>query len=277
MDRTEATGVGISLAGHAAVVAVLVLGLATVTREAPPSDAIDVSFVDDVGLTSAAPQPSPTPPEQGMAPETGPVEDAAPAAPAPPPLPEARPTTPRPSLEAAERNRPEPPRQQPTRALPRQPQEPAREAAPSPAGSGERNRRSRLGDDILKGIGSDPSPSRTRSPPATMTGEARASINAAIRRALTPCERQPLPAPEAAAIQVHVAVTLNRDGRLAGARVSKVTNNDYRLRQYEQRMRDLALAVIRQCTPVRGLPPELYDVPRGWRQFTYVFDPRQIR
>ena len=40
-------------------------------------------------------------------------------------------------------------------------------------------------------------------------------------------------------------------------------------------MRDLALNVIRQCTPIRGLPGELYDVPRGWREFTYTFDPRQ--
>ena len=108
-----------------------------------------------------------------------------------------------------------------------------------------------------------------------MTGEARASINSAIRRALLPCERQPLPAPEAAAIQVYVAVTLNRDGRLASARVSRVQNDRYALRQYEQRMRDIALAVVRQCTPIRGLPPELYDVQRGWRQFTYVFDPRK--
>ena len=97
----------------------------------------------------------------------------------------------------------------------------------------------------------------------------------ALRLRTFRARRQPLPAPEAAAIQVYVAVTLNRDGRLASASVSRVQNDRYALRQYEQRMRDIALAVVRQCTPIRGLPPELYNVERGWRQFTYVFDPRK--
>jgi hypothetical protein len=39
-------------------------------------------------------------------------------------------------------------------------------------------------------------------------------------------------------------------------------------------MRDLALAVVRSCTPISGLPAEFYDVPGGWRQFTYRF-PRE--
>ena len=108
-----------------------------------------------------------------------------------------------------------------------------------------------------------------------MTGEARASINSAIRRALLPCQRQNLPAPEAAEIQVLVDVTLNRDGSLAEASVRRVINSDPELERYERRMRDLALNVIRQCTPIRGLPGELYDVPRGWRQFPYTFDARQ--
>jgi hypothetical protein len=46
---------------------------------------------------------------------------------------------------------------------------------------------------------------------------------------------------------------------------------------YERRMQDLALAIVRRCTPIRGLPAQYYDVPRGWRQFTYQFDPRQAR
>jgi hypothetical protein len=126
----------------------------------------------------------------------------------------------------------------------------------------------------LKGIGNDPAPSTSNRPPATMTGQARASINAAIQRALQPCERQTLPAPEAAEILVHVDVTLNRDGSLASAAVRRVEMNDPGLERYERRMRDLALNVVRQCTPIRGLPAELYDVPRGWRQFPYVFDAR---
>jgi outer membrane biosynthesis protein TonB len=272
MDRTEATGVGVAVVGHGALLIALTVGIAAWGDPPPPSDPIEVSFVDEVGLVSAAPQPTRQPPEQGMAPETGPIEDSAPAPlqqPVPP-LPEPRPAPPLPRA-APKLAEPAEPREraqvQPSRQRP----------APSQrnAGSGERTRRSLLGPDLLKGVGRDPSPSRTRQAPASVSGEARASINAAIRRALLPCERQPLPSPDAGAIKVDVRVTLDRNGGLAGAEVVRVRNAEPNLRIYEQRMRDLALAIVRQCTPIRGLPPEYYDVPRGWRQFTYQFDPRQ--
>ena len=260
MDRAEAAGFGVALGGHVALLAVLTLGLATVSGPPIASNPIEVSFVDEVGLTSAAPEPVTSPPEQGMAPLTGPPEDAAAALPEPAP-PVAQP--PRPSAQPQ-------PKQSPVRQREARPAAPARNE-----GSAAADRRPRLGRDILKGIGSDPSPARTSRPAAAMTGEARASINAAIRRALLPCERQPLPSPEAAVIEVDVRVTLTRDGSLADADVLRVRNPDSDLAHYERRMRDLALNVIRQCTPIRGLPGELYDVPRGWREFTYTFDPRQ--
>lgn len=260
MDRAEAAGFGVALGGHVALLAVLTLGLATVSGPPIASNPIEVSFVDEVGLTSAAPEPVTSPPEQGMAPLTGPPEDAAVTLPEPsppvaqPPRPSAQPQPKQPPAREREATRPAPTRNQGTAAA---------------------DRRPRLGRDILKGIGSDPSPARTSRPAAAMTGEARASINAAIRRALLPCERQPLPSPEAAVIEVDVRVTLTREGSLADADVLRVRNPDSDLAHYERRMRDLALNVIRQCTPIRGLPGELYDVPRGWRQFTYTFDPRQ--
>ena len=256
MDRAEAAGFGVAVACHAALLAALTLGLAAVAT-GPAPRAFEVAFVDEVGLASAAPAPAVEPPAPGRAPEAGPPDDGAAA-----PLAEA---APRPSAPAP---------------LPSPQAAPARER-PAPAqratGAGERARRPLIGDDLLKGIGRDRSPSRTERPPAAMTGEARASINAAIRRALIPCERQPLPTPEAASIEVDVRVTLDRGGGLVDADVLRVRNDDGRLEIYERRMRDLALNVIRQCTPIRGLPAELYDVPRGWRQFTYTFDPRQGR
>jgi outer membrane biosynthesis protein TonB len=202
-----------------------------------------------------------------MAPQLGAPEDAtpppdpAPAPPEPKPQPQPRQATPQPQPKAT----PPPARQ--TRN-PAQPQ-------PRNNRQSEADRRPRLGQDILRGIGNDPAPKAAARPAAAMTGEARASINAAIRRALLPCQRQNLPAPEAAEVQVVVNVTLNRDGSLAEASVSRVINNDPELERYERRMRDLALNVIRQCTPIRGLPAELYDVPRGWRQFPYTFDARR--
>ena len=255
MDRAEAGSVGVSLLGHAALFGLMAFAVSRPDPTLPPAP-MEVSFVEgEVGMTSASPAQSP--PEQGMAPEAGPTEDAAPSP--DPPLPAMRPE-PQPSPSQAEA--PSPPRQR------TQPQ-PREQAVP-----GERTRRSLIGDDILKGIGRDPSPSRSQQAPAAMTGEARASMNALIARALARCEGQTFPSPEARAIRVTVRVSLNPEGSLASAAVTGVGDYDSRLSQYEQRMRELALAVVRECTPIRGLPAQYYDVPRGWRQFTYVFDPR---
>ena len=266
MDRAEAAGLGVAVTGHAALLAALTLGLASAVTPPFSSNPIEVSFVEEVGLTSAAPQPIETPPEQGMAPEVGAPEDAT-----PPPEPVA-PTPPEPKPQPQPRQavaQPQP------KAAPRTPRTSRSQPQPRNNRQADADRRPRLGRDILRGIGADPAPKAPARPAAAMTGEARASINAAIRRALLPCQRQNLPAPEAAEVQVVVNVTLNRDGSLAEANVNRVINNDPELERYERRMRDLALNVIRQCTPIRGLPAELYDVPRGWRQFPYTFDARR--
>ena len=256
MDRAEAGSVGVSLLGHAVLFGLMAFA---VTRPDPtvPPPPMEVSFVEgEVGLTSASPVQSP--PEQGMAPEAGPPEDA-PATPERP-LPDVRPVPPDPQA---------PPRQAEQRPQPTRPSPLRQQTAPA-----ERTRRSLIGDDILKGIGRDPSPSRSQQAPAAMTGEARASMNALIARALARCEGQTFPSPEARAIRVTVRVTLNPDGSLANAVVTGVGDYDSRLSHYEQRMRDLALAVVRECTPIRGLPAQYYDVPRGWRQFSYQFPRR---
>jgi hypothetical protein len=107
-----------------------------------------------------------------------------------------------------------------------------------------------------------------------MTGEARASIRSQIAAALRPCRRQPLPVPEADVITVDYRVALNRDGSLASVRFVRVNNPNPDLARYEERMRDLGQVVVRSCTPIRGLPSDYYDVPGGWREFPYRFDPR---
>lgn len=268
-DRTEAAGFGVAVAGHAALFAALALGLTAVQETPPMPPAMEVSFAEDVGVQTSGATTEPT--AQSFAPEAGPPEEAAPAPqpePAPPqPLPEpvAR------QAEPAPQQRPTPP--QPQRAAPAPAQRQA-QAAPAPTrgtGNARTNRGSALGSEILKGIGDDPVSRNPRASGVVVSNEARASMDAAILRALLPCQRQVLPAPEARAIRVRVEVTLNRNGSLANARVMSVANNDPDLRIYEQRMRDLAVNVVEQCAPIRGLPSEYYNVPRGWRQFRYVF------
>ena len=264
MNRADATGFGVSVLGHLALVAVIWL-LAIRPIVPMQSQAFEVSYVDEVGLTAASPAPAPSA-QASVAPEVAPPEEAAPA---PVPEPAAEPTpappraTPRPAP-TQERVRPAPPA-------------PPRTVRQQGNATTRRTSGSLLGPDLLRGIGNDRN-ARSNNPPAPTYGAAeRASVRQAIARALMRCQRQPLPAPEAAAIRVNYRVTLNADGSLASAQFLRVLNDDPSLERYERRMRDIALNVINACTPIRGLPPEYYDVPGGWRSFPYQFDPRTVR
>lgn len=260
VERAEVAGLGVALAAHGALL--WALGLRSSIETVLPPPPMDVSFVEDIGPVSGAPETQPA--AQSAAPEIGAPEEAAPLAADPIPEP-----TPVPQLSPQ-------PQQRQVAPSPAPPQRHSRQSGSGPAAA---NRGSRLDADILKGIGTDPA-SRSAQPSApTLTAEARTGIRGIIRRALLPCERQPLTAPdEARAIQVRVDVTLSRDGSLASTR-TRVINDDPRLNQYEDEIRRAALRVVSQCS-LRGLATQYaqyYDVPGGWRSFPYIFDPRSSR
>ena len=269
MDRAEAKGLGAAVVGPALLLAALTFGLTRAVAPPPPPPAMEVSFVDDVALTSSS--PAPQPPAQSQAPEAGPTEDAAPA-PAPVPAPTPPTPAPRQAVHAPspERAAPQPSRQPPKPTPPRAAQAPPR-VAPGTSGSGERTRRTLLGPDLLRGLGRDPSTSRSDAAPgAVMTASAAASIGDAIRRQVQPCaDRQIFPGPGADRIVTSINLRLNRDGSLAARpRVVRQSGIDDDNSRYAQRVADLAINSFVSCSPLRGLPPELYDVSRGWSNFT---------
>lgn len=274
MDRAEATGLSIAVVGHALLLAALVLSidLCRLTSAltlgyvvcpgpsvSPP--AIEVSFVDDVALESASPTPAAEPPPAPSAPDPGPVEEAAPA-PAPPA------PAPTPREAAPSRERTPPPKQRTAQTDPRDRRRPedARNR------EGHRSRAPRLADLNLDNLGRDPSRSRNQNaaPAATMSAAAAASIGQAIQRQIQPCaDRQVYPGPGAERIVTPVTLRLNRDGSLAARpRPGQQTGVDDENRRYADRVADLAVAAFTGCSPLRGLPQELYDVPRGWNNFT---------
>ena len=259
MDRAGATGLGVSVVGHLALLLLALLALRNVTQAPPPSPpAIEVSFVDQIAATSAAPQPSPAPAAAARAPELGPVEDAAPA-PAPP-----TPAPPQPR--AAEAPAPTPAPTPPSRAR-------TRPAPQAPAGTGQATRRPGLGDLDPRSFGRDPASHSNSPPAATMSAQAAADIAQAITRQVQPCaDRQVIPGPGAERIRTAIALRLNRDGSLAGRpRVVGQNGVDDENRRYASRVADLAIATFTGCAPLRGLPQELYDVPRGWSNFTMYY------
>jgi len=259
MDRAEATGLGVSVAGHVALLALLSLALVTVRAVPLSPPAMEVSFVDEVALTSSAPQPSPAPAPAATAPEVGPAEDAAPA---PAPTPPTRREEAKPPKPVAEEPAPAPPqRRAETRPAP---------TPPAPPGSARVTRRPGLGDLDPRSFGRDPN-ARSPSPPAAaMSSQAAMSIRDAIARQIQPCaDRQIYPGPGSERIITPIILSLNRDGSLkARPRVGEQRGLDDENSRYARRVADLAVNAFVSCAPLRGLPLELYDVPRGWANFT---------
>ena len=95
-------------------------------------------------------------------------------------------------------------------------------------------------------------------------------FRSAIGRQVQPCaDRQVYPGPGSERIATPIMLSLNRDGSLKGRpRVGQQRGIDDENRRYAQRVADLAVNAFVSCAPLRGLPQELYDVPRGWSSFT---------
>lgn len=293
MDRAEATGFGVAAAGHIALLAALSLGFASTVTPPAFNPPMEISFVEDVAIESAAPSNEPA--AATIAPDLGPPEEAAPIAepepvppaPAPEPVPVPRPEPPKPAPKPVPKAKPTPPKPAPPKAAPKtapaknsQPKQSAAKATPKQqqpkaAGKGTATKSggSRLGKDFLKGIGSDPAAKSNAPSGAVMSSQAAANIDSAIRRQIQPCaNRQVNPGPGANRITVRLNLKLNRNGTLASRpTVAGTLGVDDENRRYEQRVKDLAINAFTSCSPLRGLPEELYDVPRGWSNFIFRY------
>lgn len=246
-DRAEIAGAGAAVVFHVALIVALSTSLAHINA-APEPPSMEVELVEDVGLQSAAPQSIATPPPPSQAPEMGEAIEPAPAPPveAPVPAPSIRPAPPRPQKAA-------PPRAAPPRPAPRV---------------------SRIGDDFLKGIEGPDAPSRAARPAAArFDARAKASVAALFQRLVQPCANQQVnPGDGANRIRVTVNLRLRPNGSLAGSSVVRVTGVDDDNARYEERVRDLAVAVYRECAPFRGLPPELYKTAEGgWSNINLTY------
>ena len=243
LDRAEWTGTGAALLFHIALIGALSMSLAQVDSN-PEPPAMEVEFVEEVGLTAAAPQSIPVPPPPSQAPQIGEAEPIE----APPIV---RPERPTPAPVA----RPTPPR-------------PAPPSRPAP-------RVSRIGDDFLKGIGDAPSRSNAPPKPAapTFSAQARASVGSAILRQVQPCaDRQPFIGEDANKVRLRVNLKLARSGRLTRPPTILGMSGDPELRsKYGDLLEDQVRRIFAECTPLR-LPAELYDTADGgWNDFTFTY------
>ena len=293
MTRNEGIGLGLAAIGHVLLFAILSLVWAAKPAPLPTPKPIEVSLVDDIALDQHAPA-APEPPSQSAAPEQGPPDDAPPPAKAEEVAPD--PTPPKPQPEAAPPPKPAPAKPAPPKPVAAKPDKPdkakpapAKPAAPAtkavaatknaganPKATKAKPTGSLLDDDFRKGLTQAPSKAKPSeaAPGATMDAKAAADIGSAIQRQVQPCaNRQVIPGPGASRIVVIVRLQLNRDGTLA-ARPTVSPNHrgvDDDNRIYVDAVDRAALATFMGCTPLRGLPQELYDVPRGWKTFSTTY------
>ena len=248
LDRAELAGTGAALAFHVALIAVMSLSLAHVAS-VPEPPSMEVEFIDDIGLSAAAPSQLTTPPPASTAPEIGEAEPLEP--------------TPAPALAQPA------PRQV---AIP-SPRAIAKPAPAKLAPSRPAPRASRIGDDFLKGIADSPSQSSAPAKPAaaTVSASAMAGIVQAIRRRVQPCaDRQVNPGAGASRIRVRLRLQLLPNGRMRRTpEVIGTSGVDDENSRYEERVKDLAVNTFVGCAPLSGLPPELYETAsgKGWSDF----------
>ena len=254
MDRAEWTGTGAALLFHVALIGALSMSLASV-HSTPEPPAMEVELVEEVGLTSASPEPS-TPPPASQAPDMGEAEPVAAPAPALAPAPPALKPIPTPQVDAAEKRQRQIDR--------RKAQDAARKPAP---------RVSRLGDDFLKGIEDSPASAKPARSAARFDATAQASVARLIADQIRPCaEQQRDLGPEARRIQVTLNLQLSPSGRLKRSpSVVRVTGDDEENAQFVDLVVNQAIASYRQCSPLR-LPAELYQTPQGgWSNINMTY------
>ncbi|SNS60877.1 Cell division and transport-associated protein TolA [Sphingomonas laterariae] len=278
IDRAEKAGFGIALTGHAALFALLSLGLVS-TAKLPPlvNEPMDVILTDEVGLRSAFPTPSVEAPAPSEAPELGVPEEPAPAEPEPVPAPEPAakpkasdvPQVPKPAdkPKPAEKPQPTPKKEEQDMGDRRRPDRDAKGKAEKPAGS-------RLGANFLNGIGDDPK-GTAKTPRAAVSGAAMQGLAAALARQFKPCyELGSLQGTSAMSIVTVLRLRYKADGSVAVApEVVEQTGINDGNRSYARQMSDVARRAVLRCTPVK-LPANLYE--GGWDDFQLRFIPSQM-
>ncbi|MFA7603317.1 MAG: hypothetical protein WCY29_09950 [Novosphingobium sp.] len=283
----ERIGLAVALVAHVALVALLLL-----PRTPPvaiPSDRIEVTISDDVGLTSTSPEPQ-AEAAPDVAPELGEPAPPVPAPPAPAPKvepakPQPRPE-PKPQPQPKPQAKPEPPRPAPRpvaspRPAPRAAASPAPRPAAAPAKPAAAPAQSttrptggsRIGSDFLKGVPGAQNPGTARNPPAQAAGpQVQASLLGAISRAIRPHWQGKVP--EGADSEKLVTVlrwNLNRDGSIAGrpqvVRQEGITDAN---RPQAGRHAEQAIRAVELAAPF-DLPDQYYDT---WKRVTIRFDKR---
>lgn len=274
MDRSEKTGLGVAIAGH-----VLLFGLlsASLLWRRPPTFSqppMDVTLATEAAMESAAPVITQRP-AQSQAPEVGPPEEAAEAVPqhAPAPEPKAAPPEPKPAPQPkpAEVSKPQPPK--PAAAKPQAKPAPEKTRGHEAAAAKPRERGSLLGPNFLKGITAEKTDSHTQAPRASKIGpQDVANISGLIKRQVQPCyDLGALAGTSAMSIVTVLNLKFRADGSVSSATLVDQNGVNGSNQQYARQLAELSRRAVLRCSPLKGLPADLYK--GGWENINFTFRP----
>jgi len=273
-ERQSFTVVGLA---HLVLLAVLSLGLRSITPPLPAEDPTPVDIVNLAGVPkiTTPPKPSkaaaPVKTVEATAPDPTPPAPNPEPAPAPDPAPVPKPEKPKPLPKVEPVEKPEPPK--PTKPKPEK-AKPAPQLLDAEALSNLLDKKlpkakvkpldtSALAKSIEKDL-----PKTARIDP-----RATATLIAAIRSQVAPCWNPPIGGADAKKMTVLLHLDINRDGSIAGrpgiVSQTGVTSGNA---DYARAFAETARRAVLRCSPLK-LPPELYD---QWKAVEINFDPSEM-
>lgn len=277
---SERLSLAVALGAHLILLAILSLGLQSITPPAPVEDPIPVELVTiaDVSRVVAPPKPS----IKAAPRET--VEATAPEPTPPAPEPKSVPTPEPDPLPDPKSEKPKPPKPDKVKPVEKPVEKPAppkpEKAKPAPKLL-DAEALSTLLDKSLPKAKVKPldtsalAKSIEKSLPRTARVDARAtaSIAAAIRAQVAPCWNPPIGGADVRKMTVLLHIEINRDGSIAGRPgVVSQTGVTSANSDYARAFAETARRAVLRCAPLK-LPADLYD---QWKTVEINFDPSDL-
>jgi len=274
MDKAEKTGLGVAIAGHAALFAFLwASALVAPDPMGLKPEPIEVTLSDEIALQSASPTPDAAPPE-AKSPDPAEIDTPEPPTPEPVPQPQVRPqpAPPQPRTQAQPQPRPQPqPKPTPAKPLPRPapakpaPAKPVQAAKPAPAkakpAAARPARRRGSFDDIVNPMTDKPSTAAATGAPAATLGPAEKSALARelLRQIKPHWQRYAPTGPDVELLRTVVQARLARDGSIIGEPVVlSQTGENATNKSQAKRHQEMAIKAVKLAAPFK-FPAEFYN------------------
>ncbi|MEY2926749.1 MAG: hypothetical protein RL367_1226 [Pseudomonadota bacterium] len=274
--RALAIGIGLSILGHIAIIALIALLVRVKVPEKPKEQRIEVSLVQEVEPKPAVEHPAEEAPAPALAPEPQP-EPAAPPEPAKPQPPKLQPRpdpvpVPKPLLKPplAKPAPAKPPLAKPAPAKP----QPVKPAPVKPVNRTVKPTGNLNGLNLGSGSKPGTAPPTPKPPlapkppsaPSMSVDQAKAAINVSLAGPVGAKFQKCLPpaAVEDNLIITKIVLTLTQDGGLSDVRMADQTGITDSNKPQAALFRQCALSAARSAAPFHNLPAEHYDLWKVW-------------